>query len=139
VNADARSPSSRWGCRDAAEFPRNAAGQPTDPEHLDSLVDAYRGVDTVVVQLPLEFSPHAVEQAHNVLDAITASNVPQVIFNVGGPMLPELVGVPYLDARTLLARELPARAEHVTIVGPAGTYMELSAPGMLTPIAAGRM
>jgi uncharacterized protein YbjT (DUF2867 family) len=48
--------------------------------------------------------------------------------------------VPYLDARTLLARELPDRAEHVTIVGPAGTYMEnLSAPGMLTRIAAGRI
>jgi uncharacterized protein YbjT (DUF2867 family) len=122
------------------QLPARTTTVRADLSDRDSLVEAYRNVDAVVVQLPLEFSPLALEQAQNVLHAVASSAVARVVLNVGGPMLRETVGVPYLDARTLLARELPERAAHVTIVGPAGTYMEnLSAPGMMTPIAAGQI
>lgn len=96
-----------------------------DLDDPPSLAKAYTGVDAVVVQLPLVFDPaRAQVQAQAVLSALRDAGVPRAVFNVGGPLMPVLVGVPYLDARSLLATGLSSAVAVASVVGPAGPYME---------------
>jgi uncharacterized protein YbjT (DUF2867 family) len=112
-------------------------GDLSDPA---SLAAAYRDVDAVVVQLPLLFDPQAVVQAQHVLDALAGADVPRAVLNVGGPVLPGPVGVPYLDARSLLAGRIGDVVAHGRSVGPAGPYLEnLSAAWSSPLVAAGEL
>ncbi|SFD56558.1 NmrA family NAD(P)-binding protein [Streptomyces aidingensis] len=105
----------------------------------DSLTAAYTGADAVVVQLPLVFSAEAaVPQAEAVLAALKRSGVARVVFNTGGSLVMERIGVPFVDARALLATELPGVVRTATVVAPARTYMEnLSAPWSAPMVASG--
>lgn len=98
-----------------------------DPAALDR---AYDGADAVVVQLPQVFDATAVAQAERVAEALGRSGVERAVLSAGGPT--GATGMPYLDARTLLA-------EHATaVVEPCGPYMEnLSAPWSAGRVAAG--
>lgn len=104
----------------------------------DALARAYDGVDAVVLHLPLEFAAdRAVPQAERALEALERAGVRRVVFNAGGPVPPEPVGVPYLDARVHVARALAAGPFAGTVVGPGLGYMEnLSAPWSAERIAA---
>ncbi|MEV4178343.1 NAD(P)H-binding protein [Nonomuraea sp. NPDC049709] len=106
-----------------------------------SLTDAYAGADAVVVQLPLVFAAEAaVPQAEAVLAALEGSRVSRAVFNTGGPSALEPTGVPFVDARALLAAELQGVVDVATVVGPAFTYMEnLAAPWSLPRVAAGEI
>jgi hypothetical protein len=97
---------------------------------VDAVVGAYAGADAVVVQLPLVFAAdEAVPQARAVLDALRKAAVPRAVFNTGGPLGTEPIGVPFVDARILLAAELADAVPHASVVAPASTYMEnLAAP-----------
>jgi uncharacterized protein YbjT (DUF2867 family) len=98
-----------------------------DPDGLDR---AYDGADAVVVQLPLVFDRTAVVQAETVARALTRAGVDRVVFNPGGPT--GATGLPYLDARTMLA-------EHATaIVEPLVPYMDnLGTPWSAPRVQAG--
>lgn len=110
---------------DPAALPRGVQPVTTDLLDVDSLVRAYEGADAVVVALPLVFAPErAVPQARAVLDALGKAGVPRAVFNTGGPLLPEPIGVPYLDARAILAARLRDVVAHGTVVGPVAGYME---------------
>lgn len=112
---------------------------PCDLSDVDSIIATYAGADAVVVQLPLVFSDAAITQAENVLKAVHAAAVPRVVFNANGPLSPVPIGMPYVDARTVLARGLPEVTDAVTI-SPIGPYMEnLSAPALGANIADGRL
>ncbi|WP_188196250.1 SDR family oxidoreductase [Nonomuraea sp. SYSU D8015] len=106
-----------------------------------SLTDAYAGADAVVVQLPLAFAADsAVPQAEAVLGALKGAGVPRAVFNTGGPPVAEPIGVPFVDARVLLAAELPGVVDVAAVVGPARTYMEnLAAPWSLPLVAGGEI
>lgn len=117
--------------------PDRAAGlhpdaEPVAADLLDSasLVAAYAGADAVVVQLPLVVTAGIAEsQARTVLDALRTGAVPRAVFNTGGTLATAPIGVPFVDARVLLATGLADSVEHASVVSPARTYMEnLSAP-----------
>jgi uncharacterized protein YbjT (DUF2867 family) len=97
---------------------------------IDALVGAYTAADAVIVQLPLVFAAdRAAPQARAVLDALRKAAVPRAVFNTGGPLGTEPVGVPFVDARVLLASELANAVPRASVVAPASTYMEnLAAP-----------
>lgn len=98
---------------------------PADLDDAGSLERAYAGAAAVVVTLPLVFAPgRAEEQAENVLTALRAAGVPRAVVNVGGPLLPVPVGIPYLDARALLVQGLADAVPTAAVVGPAGPYLE---------------
>lgn len=120
--------------------PAHRGGSPAcDFDDADSLAEVYAGAAAVVVQLPLVFSEQAVVQAQNVVEAVGRSGVGRVVFNVNGPLSPVPIGMPYVDARAILAAELPKVTEAVSI-SPVGPYMEnLSAPGLGGNIARGRV
>jgi uncharacterized protein YbjT (DUF2867 family) len=90
----------------------------------DALAYAYAGADAVVVQLPLVFDERAVIQAERVAEALHSSEVRRVVFNTGGPTPSEPVGLPYLDARTLLAGDLEGGPFSATVLEPVAGYME---------------
>jgi uncharacterized protein YbjT (DUF2867 family) len=91
----------------------------------EALVGAYLGADAVVVQLPLVFAADtAVPQARAVLEALRKAAVPRAVFNTGGPVGPEPVGVPFVDARVVLAAELAEAVPRASVVSPASTYLE---------------
>ncbi|GAB4588321.1 SDR family oxidoreductase [Nocardia sp. IFM 10818] len=109
----------------AAGWEVRALGSATvDLTDLDSVLAAYTGADAVVVQLPLEFTPTAVTYAETILAALAKSPVPQAILNPGSPLPPEPIGRPYVDARVLLARGLPAAVDRAAVMAPAGPYLE---------------
>jgi uncharacterized protein YbjT (DUF2867 family) len=91
---------------------------------VDSVVRAYDGVDAVVAQLPLVFDPVAVTYAETLLAALAKAGVPRAVFNPGMALPPVPVGVPYVDARVLLAQRLPAAVDIASVTGPAGPYLE---------------
>ncbi|GLX94340.1 NmrA family NAD(P)-binding protein [Herbidospora sp. NBRC 101105] len=105
----------------------------------ESLTHAYAGADAVIVHLPLVFAADAaVPQAEAVLAALKGGAVPRVVFNTGGPTPGGPVGVPFVDARVLLAAELPGVVDAATVVAPAFTYMEnLAAPWSLPRVGEG--
>ena len=78
----------------------------------------------MVVQLPLVFDPVAINYAETVLAALEKASVRRALLNMGGPLPPEPVGVPYIDARRLLADRLPDAVESAWFFGPAGPYLE---------------
>ncbi|MEN3541118.1 hypothetical protein AAH991_38810 [Microbispora sp. ZYX-F-249] len=102
--------------------PLNSAS--ADLADAASLAAAYKGADAVVVQLPQVFGEIALRHAASVLAAVCEAAVSRVVFNPGMPLPPDPVGVPFVDARVLLARELPARVEAASVIGPAGPYLE---------------
>lgn len=107
----------------------------------DALVGVYTGADAVVVQLPLVFAADtAVPQARSVLDALRKAGVPRAVFNTGGTLGSEPVGVPFVDARVLLAAELADAVPRASVVSPASTYMEnLVAPWSRPLVRDGRL
>jgi uncharacterized protein YbjT (DUF2867 family) len=110
-----------------------AAADLSDPA---ALARAYDGADAVVVQLPGVFDAVAVRQAEAVAEALSRSPVGHVVFNAGGPTGGR--GLPYLDARTMLAQALADGPCPAAIVQPLGQYMEnLSAPWSAPVIGAG--
>jgi uncharacterized protein YbjT (DUF2867 family) len=46
------------------------------------------------------------------------------VFNTGGPVGPETVGVPFVDARVVLAAGLADAVPSASVVSPASTYLE---------------
>ena len=91
-----------------------------------SLEAAYAGADAVVLQLPLVYDERALVMGQNAARAAEAAGVAQLVINAGGPLPPEPVGAPFLDARLLAAA---ADVPCVTVLQPMTTYMEnLSAP-----------
>ncbi|WP_182887655.1 SDR family oxidoreductase [Microbispora sp. H10885] len=101
--------------------PLNSAS--ADLADAASLAAAYKGADAVVVQLPQVFGEIALRHAASVLAALCEAGVPRVVFNPGMPLPPAPVGVPFVDARVLLARDLPVRVV-ASVIGPAGPYLE---------------
>ncbi|WP_117212253.1 SDR family oxidoreductase [Allorhizocola rhizosphaerae] len=95
-----------------------------DLTDVTTLIDAYVGVDAVVVQLPLVFEAGlAVRQADAILTALTKAQVPRAVFNPGMAAVTQPIGVPFVDARVALHNNLGAT------VAPVSTYLEnLSAP-----------
>ncbi|WP_169984535.1 SDR family oxidoreductase [Microbispora sp. H10836] len=102
--------------------PLNSAS--ADLADAASLAAAYKGADAVVVQLPQVFGEIALRHAASVLAALCEAAVSRVVFNPGMPLPPDPVGVPFVDARVLFARDLPARVEAASVIGPAGPYLE---------------
>jgi uncharacterized protein YbjT (DUF2867 family) len=91
-----------------------------------SLEAAYGGADAVVLQLPLVYDERALAMGENAARAAEAAGVPHLVINAGGPLPPEPIGVPFLDARH---RAAAARVPRVTVLMPTTTYLEnLSAP-----------
>ena len=97
-----------------------------------SLRAAYDGADAVVLQLPLVYDERALQMGENAARAAEAAGVPHLVINTGGPLPPEPIGVPFLDARVLAAA---ADVPRVTLLQPATTYME----NLSAPWAAGRI
>ncbi|TDC43869.1 NAD(P)H-binding protein [Micromonospora sp. KC213] len=97
---------------------------PADLLDLDALVAAYAGADAVVIQLPLHFAADAVRQADTVLGALGKTGVPRAVFNTGGALPTDPVGMPFVDARIRLAARLPDTVPVASVVGPASTYLE---------------
>ncbi|MFC0041855.1 NmrA family NAD(P)-binding protein [Actinomadura rayongensis] len=112
-----------------------------DLSDVPSLTAAYAGADAVVVQLPLDFaSGRAVAQAEAVLRALEDAKVPRAVFNAGGPVPAQPVGVPFVDARVRLAARLPETVPSATVIRPAATYMEnLNAPWSAARVMAGEL
>ncbi|ALG08880.1 SDR family oxidoreductase [Kibdelosporangium phytohabitans] len=130
VRAVARKPADVPGAEAAA----------ADLADIDALVTAYTGVDAVVLQLPLVFDETALTQADAVLSALGRQPVPRVVFNRSATVPDEPIGVPYVDAKVLLSKELPNLVETVALVGPAMTYAEnLAAPWSTPLVAAGEL
>jgi uncharacterized protein YbjT (DUF2867 family) len=131
----ARAAAAGWTIREA----HRQAEIPVDLDDRDSLVAAYRRADAVVVQLPLVFDARALRYAENIVAAVDRAGVGRVVFNANSPVSPAPIGVPYVDARTLLHRRLGDVSSSTTI-SPAGPYMEnLSAPGVGTGVLAGTL
>jgi hypothetical protein len=50
--------------------------------------------------------------------------VPRAVFNAGGAVWQRPPGIPFLDARTVLATGLADTVQHATVIGPATVLME---------------
>jgi uncharacterized protein YbjT (DUF2867 family) len=100
---------------------RSAATNLTD---VDALVRAYAGADAVVLQLPLVFGPAVRTYAETALAALAKAGVARAVFSPGMALPPDPVGVPFVDARVLLARHLSGAVGVASMIGPAGTYLE---------------
>jgi uncharacterized protein YbjT (DUF2867 family) len=96
-----------------------------DLEDPASLEAAYAGADAVVLQLPLVYDERALAMGDNAARTAEAADVRHLVINAGGPVPPEPIGVPFLDARH---RAAAADVPLVTVLQPT-TYLEnLSAP-----------
>lgn len=102
---------------------------------------AYAGVDAVVLQLPLVFDEDiAAAQADAVLGALRQTPVPRVVFNTGGVLAPEPIGIPHVDVRSKIAATLPQLVARAMVVSPARLYLEnLSAPWSTHLVRAGEL
>ncbi|TCO57094.1 SDR family oxidoreductase [Actinocrispum wychmicini] len=95
-----------------------------DLADVDALTEAYRDVDTVVLQMPLAFDDTPLRQAESVLAALGKAGVPCVVFNTSGVLPEAQVGVPFVDARVRLRTELPTVVDTVAVLAPAAFYLE---------------
>ncbi|WP_051023039.1 NmrA family NAD(P)-binding protein [Nocardia pneumoniae] len=114
--------------------------EPVQAELLEpgALAATYSGADAVIVQLPLVFAADlAVQQAEAVLAGLREAGVRRAVFNSGAMLPTAPVGVPFVDARVLVAAELPRSVEVATVVGPARTYMENLAAPWSAPLVRG--
>ncbi|MBF6165943.1 NmrA family NAD(P)-binding protein [Streptomyces gardneri] len=129
--------------RDTSTSRLHPDAEPVRADLLDagSLAAVYRGVDAVIVQLPLVFAADpAIRQARAALAGLREAGVRQAIFNAGSVVPREAVGVPFVDARVLVSAELSRSAGVATVVAPAHTYMEnLSAPWSSPLVRAGEV
>lgn len=90
-----------------------------------ALAAAYEGADAVVVQLPLEFDPAVIAaQVDHVVAAVRRAGVTRVVLNASSPLPPGEIGIPFVDGRVRLARELAASVPATTVVAPVFAYME---------------
>jgi uncharacterized protein YbjT (DUF2867 family) len=85
-----------------------------------SLAAAYDGADAVVLQLPLVYDERALEMAANAARAAERAGVEHLLINASGPVPPQPIGVPFVDARHIAAR---ADVPKVTLLQPT-TYMD---------------
>jgi uncharacterized protein YbjT (DUF2867 family) len=114
-----------------------AGVEPVAADLLDTeaLIQVYDGADAVLVQLPLDYSARAVLQAEAVLAALAKARVPRVVLNHNGALALNRGGLPFVDARMLLVRELANVVSTAVTIGPAGPYMEnLSQPWLVARI-----
>jgi uncharacterized protein YbjT (DUF2867 family) len=118
----------RRGHRARAVSRRAVPGVPharSDLLDVDALARAYDGVDGVLVVLPGGAPDDvALQQAGSVLAALRAAGVPRAVFNPGGAVWEERTGLPFVDARTLVAQGLADAVPVAALVGPAGGYLE---------------
>jgi uncharacterized protein YbjT (DUF2867 family) len=91
-----------------------------DLEDRASLEAAYTGADAVVLQLPLVYDERALAMGDNAARAAEAAGVRHLVINASGPIPPEPVGIPFIDARH---RAAAADVGRVTVLQPA-TYLE---------------
>ncbi|MGN9907618.1 SDR family oxidoreductase [Phytohabitans sp. LJ34] len=115
--------------RAVARHPRASTDPAIEPAaadllDLDALVAAYADADAVIVQLPLHFAADALRQADVVLTALSKAGVARAVFNTGGVLPADPVGVPFVDARLRLAARLPDAVPVASVVAPASTYLE---------------
>ena len=105
--------------------PRGVVTAVADLGDRDSLVAAYRGADAVVVQLPLVFDAGLIG-AHvaNVLAALKQAGVERAVLNANAALPPDEMGIPFVDGRVRLARQLPDAVPFATLVAPQFAYME---------------
>ncbi|MEV4335393.1 NmrA family NAD(P)-binding protein [Streptomyces sp. NPDC049597] len=124
-----------------APLPPGAEGVAADLNDTASLAAAYAEADAVVVQLPLVFAADtAVAQAESVLAALRKAGVAQAVFNTGGVLADEGVGVPFVDARALMTARLAECVATASVVAPARTYLEnLAAPWSAARVRAGEV
>jgi nucleoside-diphosphate-sugar epimerase len=94
-----------------------------------SLAAPYDGGDAVVLQLPLVYDERALEMAANAARAAERAGVAHLVINASGPVPPEPIGVPFIDARHIAAS---ADVPLVTLLQPT-TYMD----NLLAPWSAG--
>jgi nucleoside-diphosphate-sugar epimerase len=73
-----------------------------------------------VLQLPLVYDERALAMGDNAARAAEAAGIRQLVVNAGGPLPPEPIGVPFLDARL---RAAAADVPLVTVLQPT-TYLE---------------
>jgi hypothetical protein len=133
--------------RRAAAISRTAQDESADGPTIaatlddpDSLRSAYFRTNAVVVQLPLVFSPDVIRYAEHVLDALQTSDVQRVVINLGSPVPPEPIGVPHLDAKTLLVSRIHDVVPHATVVGRSvRTWRTCSSPRPSTASLAARL
>jgi uncharacterized protein YbjT (DUF2867 family) len=90
-----------------------------------SLETAYSGADAVVLQLPLIYDERALRMGENAARAAEAAGIAQLVINASGPLPPEPIGVPFVDARHLAAT---ADVPRVTVLQPTLYLENLSAP-----------
>ncbi|GAA2777149.1 SDR family oxidoreductase [Crossiella cryophila] len=113
--------------RNPRDLPPGAHATIADLTDPDSLIAAYQGVDAVVLQLPLGFDNAMLTQAESVLKALSTNTIDHVIFNTSGPYPTRARGIPFLDARYQLIRDLPEVTPTFSIIGPAALYNEVLA------------
>jgi uncharacterized protein YbjT (DUF2867 family) len=103
---------------------------PADLSETERLARAYDGADAVVVQLPNVFDATAIAQAESVAEALRRSPVEYVVLSAGGPI--GGTGLPYLEARTMVAEHVSATIE------PHAPHMDnLAAPWSAQRVATG--
>jgi uncharacterized protein YbjT (DUF2867 family) len=115
-----------WHVAGLARSARPDAGVAgVDLADAEALASAYRGADAVVVQLPLAFDRRVVErQVDAVLRAVEDAAVPRAVLNTSTLLPPDEIGVPFIDGRVRLARELAGAVAAATAVMPLATFME---------------
>ena len=123
----------RRGSRVRAVSRRPVPGVPHAPSDLldvEALARAYDGADGVMIVLPGGAPDDvAVRQAETVLAALARAEVPRAVFNPGGAVWARPTGLPFLDARTVIASGLAQAVPHAALVGPAVGYLENLAEG----------
>lgn len=113
--------------RNPRDLPSGAHPVAADLSDADSLTEAYRGADTVVVQFPVLFSEEVLNQAANILKAVSRNEIQHVILNTSGGLPNTRTGIPFLDARAQLRAELPNLVPTVSVISPAGLFYEVLA------------
>lgn len=94
------------------------------------LANAYAGVAAVIIVLPGGASDDtAIKHAETILEALKRAQVPRAIFNSSGGMWDVPTGIPMLDARTLLAKDLNAAVPRSTVITPAGIFYDVFSEG----------
>ncbi|QBS39708.1 hypothetical protein [Nocardia sp. CS682] len=114
--------SARFAAAGWAVRPLNSRN--ADLSDVDALASVYTGADAVLVQLPLLFDPVVAGYAETILAALTKAGIERAVFNPATGLPPEAIGVPFIDARVHLMRELPGAVAYGTTIGPAGRYLE---------------
>ena len=104
----------------------------SDLTDVGVLARAYADIDGVALVLPGGATADvATAQAETILAALREAEVPRAVFNAGGGVWKTPPAIPFLQARTRLAFELPEVVQHATVAGPATTLMENFSEGWI--------